>query len=499
MGKLVRGVAAAVGAARESYLTSKESRESGKGAMVESSTTELDASPTGSPGVSPEIKDTNGLSRDMAAVDLKHGNLQSTQPRNADPQDDVKPDRLEKTDTQEEEALPVYGSWELDEAQEEIAESQPQVIQSKVVTSAFVPQKEIPLLAEKFASTYPLLQEVALPPLNCSVIIPQRRPDSRKRGFIRAYAPVLEIKGISEDVFLDFIATFNVASQANPLLQAINLASFSALALPPGIGIAVSEAIRLAVDVGVEVHSRYRTNDFLDKINKLWFLPRGLLCFPMIWKPSVSSIITSVAIDTAAAEQSDGFDVDKKTIDKFKGSAGTSRGNVSFPDAAPLTFPILDDCADSTDEKSRTIKAKLAETMRTAHDYFDRRAQAKYAMTNPHSGLSHLGVRPEFKSRYSDPSHPAASGSLLGLITGGAISTGNRRLRRRQNQRGGITSPLAPGAVIGNSFFNNSGTQVNATAVADFMRDIRLSNVIRTMRGKVGDTFVYIWHARRPN
>lgn len=308
---------------------------------------------------------------------------------------------------------------------------------------------------------------------------------------------MLEIKGISQDIFLDFTATFNVASQGNPLLHAINLASFSAHALPPGIGIAVAEAIRLAVDVGVEVHSRYRTNDFLDKINKLWFLPRGLLCFPMIWKPSVSSIITSVAIDTAAAEQSEGFDIDKRTIDRFKGGAGTSRGNVVFPDAAPLTFPILDECADSTDEKSRSIKARLAESMRTTNDYFDRRAQVKYCMRNPDSGLSHLGVRPEFKSRYSDPSHPAASGSLLGLVTGGAISTGNRRLQLRQNQRGGITSPLAPGAVIGSTFLNKSGTQVNATAVADFMCDIRLSNVIRTMRGKVGDNLIYIWRGQR--
>ena len=182
------------------------------------------------------------------------------------------------------------------------------------------------------------------------------------------------------------------------------------------------------------------------------------------------------------------LDVDKRTIDKFKGGAGTSRGNVHFPDAAPLTFPILDDCADSTDEKSRTIKARLTESMRTTNDYFDRRAQAQYAMSNPHSGLSHLGVRPEFKSRYSDPSHPASSGSLLGLITGGAISTGNRRLQRRENQRGGL-----------GTFFNKSGTQVNATAVADFIRDIRLSNVIRTMRGKVGVILVHIWHSQRLN
>lgn len=285
---------------------------------------------------------------------------------------------------------------------------------------------------------------------------------------------------------MDFISTFNIASRANPLLNAINLASFSAHALSPGIGIAVSEAIRLVVDVGIEVHSRYRTNSFLDKINKLWFLPRGLVCFPMIWKPSVSSLITSVAIDTTAAEQSETFNVDQKTIDKFKGGASTSRGNVQFPDASPLVFPLLDDLDEATDPTNRTVKEKLKNTVMSTNDYFDRRAQAKYAMLNPHSGLSNLGVRPEFKSRYSDPSHPAASGSLLGLITGGKYSTANFRLQRRQNQADRVTSPLALGTMIGGSFFDKSGK--NSAAVVDFMRDIRLTNVVRTLRGKVSDT-----------
>lgn len=42
-------------------------------------------------------------------------------------------------------------------------------------------------------------------PLPCPVIIPQRRPRKRDRGFARAYAPVLADCGISQDVFLEFL------------------------------------------------------------------------------------------------------------------------------------------------------------------------------------------------------------------------------------------------------------------------------------------------------
>lgn len=55
------------------------------------------------------------------------------------------------------------------------------------------------------------------------VIIPQRRPGAKKRGFVRAYAPVLADSGISQDVFVKFISDFNKASQvcASPIRLAL--------------------------------------------------------------------------------------------------------------------------------------------------------------------------------------------------------------------------------------------------------------------------------------
>lgn len=459
MGPIVRAVAAGIGLARESHLSKKAARQGGQ-----------TRSPEGTESKEAEIifaAPPEDLSPD-ARKDTDYKN----QPQSDDIPVDIKGLSLQPTTSADDSPLPLYGSWELDEVQDSLAEQEEAGGYQKVIGPGLVPQKDIPHLAEKFATAYPITDKADAMRLNCSVIIPQRRPDSRKRGFIRAYSPVLAAKGIDEDCFLDFIDVFNVASSANPLINAINLASFAAFALPPGIGIAVSEAIRLAVDTTVELQSRYRTNHFLDQINKLWFLPRGLICFPMIWKPSVSSLVTSVAMDNTASVQFEGLDQKTSTIGKFSGGAAVTRGNVAFPDAAPLTFPLLDDLADTNDEGARTFKQKLAGSMKFANEYMDRRAHATYAMKNPNSGLTHLGVRPEFRSRYSDPSHPAASGSLLGLITGGKISTHNLRVARRQNQRGRLS-------------IQNPSVDSTTTAVGDFMRDIRLSNVIRTMRGKV--------------
>ena len=49
--------------------------------------------------------------------------------------------------------------------------------------------------------------------LPCSVIVPQRRPRDKTRGFIRAYAPVLSECGIDQTTFLQFLETMDKASK----------------------------------------------------------------------------------------------------------------------------------------------------------------------------------------------------------------------------------------------------------------------------------------------
>lgn len=49
--------------------------------------------------------------------------------------------------------------------------------------------------------------------LPCPVIIPQRRPRSKARGFVRAYAPVLNDCGIDQETFLKFLKSFHQSSK----------------------------------------------------------------------------------------------------------------------------------------------------------------------------------------------------------------------------------------------------------------------------------------------
>ena len=95
--------------------------------------------------------------------------------------------------------------------------------------------------------------------LPCPVILPQHRPRDKKRGFVRAYAPVLEDVGIDQGTFLDFLRTFKKACEADGWLQAVNLAAFGAGFVPNPIAMGVSTAVQFAVGVAMEVQrlSRY--------------------------------------------------------------------------------------------------------------------------------------------------------------------------------------------------------------------------------------------------
>jgi hypothetical protein len=96
------------------------------------------------------------------------------------------------------------------------------------------------------------------PRLPLPVIIPQRRPKARQRGFVRAYAPDLALKNIDQETFLDFLETFDKASMASPWLDAINLAGFATIPLAPGVGVAVQLAIMISVKTAKDVQSRKR-------------------------------------------------------------------------------------------------------------------------------------------------------------------------------------------------------------------------------------------------
>ncbi|KAJ5167516.1 uncharacterized protein N7482_006297 [Penicillium canariense] len=318
--------------------------------------------------------------------------------------------------------------WALDEAQEELLHSTKGHL---VASESKKSQDRIDEagLAHRFASAYPapppysLIQDAPLPQLPAPVVLPQRRPKNRERGFIRAYAPVLNDCGIDQDMFIDFLNTAEKACQASPWLNAINLASIGTMWLPSITGIAVSIAIQIATDVAIAVEGRRKTNTFFNKINKEFFQPRGLYCLIMTWNPELPDA-PSTTIDLnsllSKAAGGGGSDMLGRLRHRFKSSDGEAYGNI-FPEVAPLIFPEIDQLASDQDAEKKLAKMKKKKEF--VAGYMDKRAQARFAAKNPDSYLSQ-GPKPTFTSRYADPNHPASSGDPLALVTGGHFTMG---------------------------------------------------------------------------
>lgn len=94
--------------------------------------------------------------------------------------------------------------------------------------------------------------------LELPVILAQRRPKDRSRGFVRAYAPMLGDVGIDQTMWLDFLNAFDQSTQASPWIKAINLANIPGLLVPIGPGIAISVAIDMTIKAAQSTQSKQR-------------------------------------------------------------------------------------------------------------------------------------------------------------------------------------------------------------------------------------------------
>ncbi len=104
-------------------------------------------------------------------------------------------------------------AWELDEMVERVvpptyeeSEASPTPEPEEVVK-----QKREQMVRNLVAMAGPVPQPASRLP--CPVVIPQRRPRYKDRGFVRAYAPVMADCGISQAVFLQFLADWHKASK----------------------------------------------------------------------------------------------------------------------------------------------------------------------------------------------------------------------------------------------------------------------------------------------
>jgi hypothetical protein len=136
--------------------------------------------------------------------------------------------------------------WALDDAQDEL-------------TRDPLRENAAPPSEDEFIRNHPpprYSEQTPTPRLPMPVVLPQRRPKDRSRGFIRAYAPLLENCGIDQATWLEFLDSFERNSAASPWIKAVNMAGLATIPLPMGIGLAVGYAIQQGVKVATEVHAR---------------------------------------------------------------------------------------------------------------------------------------------------------------------------------------------------------------------------------------------------
>ncbi|KAE8332858.1 hypothetical protein BDV39DRAFT_199859 [Aspergillus sergii] len=257
----------------------------------------------------------------------------------------------------------------------------------------------------------------------CPVIIPQRRPGNKDRGFVRAYAPVLADCSINQDVFLNFLEDFFQASKAAPWIEVVYVAAGIVGFFPETAAQITSIIVQTVTGTAREIQSRHRTNTFLDQVNQDLFMPRGLYAWS--WPLKRMSQASKAEPLASYLRNEHG----QKAVKNIRLASGKTHGQIELPEAAPLVYPDLDRAAERTMEDKGREAEGTREKMKSAgawvQDYMDRKAQASYVKAkNPGSSLAvPESGRKGFVSRYNDPNHPVNNGKITSVLTGGLIGS----------------------------------------------------------------------------
>ncbi|KAL2041759.1 hypothetical protein N7G274_005543 [Stereocaulon virgatum] len=433
---LVKLIGGGIGLASEVMAERKERKERSKSpALGQSSTSAADtSSASGRNGPLNTPPSYNSLDqRSLQYGFVKAANEQEAQELIEEGQAAPVDDTYER-EAQEGESAQDEAYWELDEAAEILQDPTSTVLDEKQQSNN--EKIDVHKVVQKFLTAHPA-PSVPTPkrPLPCPVILPQRRPHKKNRGFVHAYAPVLGNAGIDQDTFMEFLTVFHTASQASPLLTVVMIAGNIVGVVPSVAAMASSISIQVTAGVAMGLQRLHRTNTFLDEINDHFFHHRGVHALLMSYKPERSAF-SSAQVDishTITSSVTKPESMGGKIKDNMKFTTGKTYTEMELPASAPLIFPDLDAVADA-DEDTKDAKKKqnfFKKSSKFVSEYLDRRAQAEYDDENPNSQLSIPSQKP-FASRYADPNHPANNGSLMGLVTGGNFDPRARRQERRQ-------------------------------------------------------------------
>ena len=118
--------------------------------------------------------------------------------------------------------------------------------------------------------------------LPAPVVIPQRRPEMRSRGFVKAYAPAMDSCGVDQAAFLDFLEGFHKEIKKHGVFNATNIAvALSAMAYtlsvaPSAIVHFTAMAVHISIETGRRLYISKKQNSYIDDMNEYYFQPRGL-------------------------------------------------------------------------------------------------------------------------------------------------------------------------------------------------------------------------------
>lgn len=225
--------------------------------------------------------------------------------------------------------------------------------------------------------------------LPCPVIIPQRRPRTKSRGFVKAYAPDLENCGIDQETWMDFLETFHKASQASPIFGGILIAGHLVGYVPSISAMVASMLIQTAATGAIVLHSRSRTNSFLDDVNQFFFRPRGLFALLIKYKGSRNrwsseplDVSHAVATSKEPADAPRKGNMGAKLKHNLQYASGTSHGEMEIPESAPLIYPAIDNAvAEAVQDGDQAVSNQLSKapgrfkkSSKFVNEYLDRRA-----------------------------------------------------------------------------------------------------------------------------
>ena len=321
--------------------------------------------------------------------------------------------------------------WALDDAQSAITGLDEQLTDEGQASNPSPEEmsRKVPLIMESFISRHPPPPPefwITTGDLPLPVILPQRRPGNKARGFIRAYAPSLDDAGIDQETFMDFLNCFDHAMKASPVFTAINIATMVPQFVPSITAKLVGKAAQVAVQAAQQARMHQKGNSFMDQMNEALFKPQGLYCLLFTYAPKQYTPITEVNLAEAIPTTIDHRN--QHNYNQFSEAAGQVEREIDLPEAAPLVFPAIEALDD--EQKASFFKKHLA----LGADYYDRRARAEYEAAHPESKLN-LAPPAEFSSRYSDPNSKANSGSLMALLTGGHFDPLAMRQARREKMQ----------------------------------------------------------------